>query len=110
EFKKFAPRSKTLDSLIKNTNFITAIEAHGLKDNDARKIQGFTFTSRYMLNSYITQAQFLIENDAESTNYTAPESLSKGYGAMEFIFILTEIIIMIFGIVLASGTIAGEHS
>jgi len=110
EFKKFTPRSKTLDSLIKNTNFITAIEAHGLKDNEARKIQGFIFTSRYMLNSYITQAQFLIENDAESTNYTAPESLSKGYGAMEFIFILTEIIIMIFGIVLASGTIAGEHS
>ena len=110
EFKKFAPRSKTLDSLIKNTNFIITIETRGLNDNQARKIQGFIFTSRYMLNSYITQAQFLIENDAESTNYTAPESLSKGYGAMEFIFILTEIIIMIFGIVLASGTIAGEHS
>ncbi|HEY8424245.1 MAG TPA: ABC transporter permease subunit [Clostridia bacterium] len=110
DFKEFAPRSQTLDSLIKNTNFLTAIEAHGLNDSQARKIQGFVFTSRYMLNSYITQAQFLIENDDLSTNYSAPESLGKGYGAMEFIFVLTDVIIMIFGIVLASGTIAGEHS
>lgn len=110
DFKEFAPRIKTLDSLIKNTNFITAIEAHGLNDSQAKKIQGFVFTSRYMLNSYITQARFLIENDDLSTNYSAPESLGKGYGAMEFIFTLSGVIILIYGIVLASGTIAGEHS
>jgi ABC-2 type transport system permease protein len=109
-FKEFAPRAKTLDSLIKNTNFITAIQAHGLNDAQARKIQGFVFTSRYVLNSYVTQARFLIENDDLSTNYSAPESLGKGYGAMEFIFALSGVIILIFGIVLASGTIAGEHS
>ncbi|HEY8443524.1 MAG TPA: ABC transporter permease subunit [Clostridia bacterium] len=110
DFKEFAPRIKTLDSLVKNSHFITAIEAHGLNDSQARKIQGFVFTSRYMLNSYITQARFLIENDDLSTNYSAPESLGKGYGAMEFIFALSGVIILIFGIVLASGTIAGEHS
>lgn len=109
-FKKFSARMETLDSLIKNTNFITAINANRLNDNQCKKIQGFIFTSKYNLNSYITQAQFLIKNDMESTNYSVPESLSKGYGAMEFIFILTKIIILIFGIVLASGTIAGEHS
>ncbi len=109
-FKEFSARAETLDSLIKNTNFITAINANKLNDNESKKIQGFIFTSRYNLNSYITQAQFLIENDMVSTNYSAPESLSKGYGAMEFIFVLSKIIILIFGIVLASGTIAGEHS
>ena len=109
-FKEFCARSETLDSLIKNTNFITAINANGLNDSQAKKIQGFIFTSRYNLNSYITQAQFLIENDMVSTNYSAPESLGKGYGSMEFTFVLTKIIILIFGIVLASGTIAGEHA
>lgn len=110
KFKEFSSRISTFDSLVKNTNAITAINANGLDDNQAKKIFGFIFTSRYNLNSYITQAQYLIDNDLLSFNYSAPESLTKGYGTMEFIFILTKIIILIFGIVLAAGTIAGEHT
>lgn len=109
-FKEYVSRVSTIDSLVKNTNSKTSIEANKLDDSGAKKIQGFIFSSRYNLNSSITQAKFLIEQGTLSTNYTAPESLGKGYGAMAFIYILTNIIVLICGIVLSSGAIAGEHS
>lgn len=109
-FREYTSRTGTVSTLVKNISWVEAIESNNLSDKQTKNIRGFLFNSRYKLNSSVTQAQFLIERDELSAQFTAPEKLTDGYGAVQFIYVLTGVIILIFGIVLAAGTIAGEHA
>jgi ABC-2 type transport system permease protein len=109
-FKEYDSRVSTLASLIKGSYAYCTVLGEGLSDTEAKKIQGFIFNSKYSLNSGITQTQYLIAEGHLAREYTAPENLAGGWGYMTFVFVLSSIIILIFGIVISAGTISGEHS
>lgn len=109
-FKQFDSKSMTLYQMTKNVCAKNTFDYHGLNDSQVREIRGFLLSSRYSINSDIAKAQFLIDQSTLAREYSAPENMSGAYGYMSFVFLLTGIVILIFGIVLAAGTIAGEHS
>jgi ABC-2 type transport system permease protein len=109
-FKNFVSRTSTLRSLIQNSYAHNVLSYNRLSDAQAREIQGMLLSSRYMLRSQVTRTQFLITEDRLASEFTVPENLDGGWGYMNFAFMLSSIIILIFGIVLSAGMIAGEHS
>lgn len=109
-FKQYDSKSMTLYQMTKSVCAKNTFDYNGLNDSQVRDIRGFLLSSRYAINSDIAKAQFLIDQNTLAREYSAPENLGGGYGYMSFVFLLTGIVILIFGIVLAAGTIAGEHS
>lgn len=109
-YGEYASRVGTTKNLIVSVNLNESIEANNLSDEQAKKILGFMLNSRYSLSSEMVKAQYLIVSDQLADQFCAPESLGGGYGAMQFIFMLTSVMILVFGIVLGAGAIAGEHS
>jgi ABC-type transport system involved in multi-copper enzyme maturation permease subunit len=99
-------RKENLSLIIADQNFV---------DADLNNIYGiFNYlvigTSKYSLRSDVAQIVFMLDNREMLGELTTPLSLDRGYGYMIFGFNILYYFLIMIGIVIGAGTIAGEHS
>ncbi|MCL2751972.1 MAG: ABC transporter permease, partial [Firmicutes bacterium] len=109
-FRSYDGRAQLLNTYAKNVCAKISIDGNNLRDRQVKELYGFIWSSKYSLNSSITRAEYMLSEGLLKSDYSTPEGVNKGYSFMTFAFILISIIILIMGIVLAAGMIAGEHS
>jgi ABC-2 type transport system permease protein len=73
-------------------------------------IMNMTGISRYSLRSDIAQALFMFENYHLVGEVTGLTALDNEFAYMNFAFMIAMMFIIMYGIVIAAGMIAGEHA
>ncbi|MDR2046476.1 MAG: ABC transporter permease [Clostridiales bacterium] len=115
QIEKVAVESAYIDEYFKKQNLALVVDAENFSDDDLSNIYGlYNFlvvgTSKYSLRSDIAKIGFMLDNRDTLGSLTTPLSLDKGYGFLMFAFSILYLFLLIAGMIIGAGTIAGEHS
>ncbi|MDR3292950.1 MAG: ABC transporter permease subunit, partial [Clostridiales bacterium] len=104
-----------VDDYIRKVNFSLILENENLSDDDLNGIYGIVNVmmfgvSKYSIKSDITQIRFMLDNRETIGELTTALGLDRGFGYMIFGFNILYLFLIVVGIVIGAGTIAGEHA
>jgi ABC-type transport system involved in multi-copper enzyme maturation permease subunit len=113
--QKLVIESGYINEYFKKQNFSLIVEQEKYTDDDVSNIYGlFNFlvigTSKYSLRSDVAKIVFMLDNRESLGTLTTPLALDGGYGFLFFSFSILYLFLIIAGIVIGAGTIAGEHT
>jgi ABC-type transport system involved in multi-copper enzyme maturation permease subunit len=113
--QKLVIESNYVNEYFKKQNFSLIIDKENYSDDDVSNIYGlYNFlvigTSKYSLRSDIAKIVFMLDNRESVGTLTTPLVLDNGYGFVFFAFSILYLFLIIAGIVVGAGTIAGEHA
>jgi ABC-type transport system involved in multi-copper enzyme maturation permease subunit len=113
--QKLVIESNYVNEYFKKQNFSLIIDKENYTDDDVSNIYGlYNFlvigTSKYSLRSDIAKIVFMLDNRESIGTLTTPLALTQGYGFVFFAFSILYLFLIIAGIVVGAGTIAGEHA
>jgi ABC-type transport system involved in multi-copper enzyme maturation permease subunit len=112
--KSLHQRLSALESVLISTYTMHVINRRNLSDSDISSLRGFEGThgfpavNKYALRSYIARTTHLLENNLTGETFKSIDSMDGGGGYMNFVYALTAVLVVFFGVFMGAGAIAGE--